>query len=198
MSAWEQHLERLVNGTVQLGPRHWRWLWESKAGRTIIARLAITAGAGWAMYRLAGQWPWLWAVAVLLVLAKGYLSMADGEQPEDAEPEPEPVAFDPVWTREAMRTELLHSLRTLADGYANVHLSRVHSEWIDRGLIDESRELTEFRTFAESLGIPVRDSVKAGGSTRIGVRIADLPEPDPQPAAETAPPAVPDDLLQDW
>lgn len=197
MSGWERHLERAVNGTVQLGPRGWRWLWESKAGRTIIARLAATAFAGWAMYRLAGQWPWLWGVAVALVIVQGYRG-AEEQQDGEVEDADAPAPLAPALTRAAMRTELIATIRRLAEHRAGVHLAAVHADWLDRGLLDEGRSLSEFREFVESLGLVVVDSVKTRGATRIGVHVADLPGAAPAPAAATPPPAVSDDLFQDW
>lgn len=199
MSRWERHLERMVNGTVQLGPRGWHWLWESKAGRTVIRRLAVTLIAAWAMYRLAGQWPWLWAVAVLLVLAQGYRSAAEDDVPDELELEDDAEDADLFagWTREELLAALAETVVRLADGRAGVHLDRVREDWIERDLIQPC-DLSDFRVFAEAQGLPVRDSVKALGTTRIGVRVAELPQAAVEPAAETPPPAAPDDLFQDW
>lgn len=192
MSAWERHLARMVNGTVQLGPRHWHWLWESKEGRTVIARLFLTVGAGWAMYRLAGAWPWLWGAAVVLVLVRGYRS-AEEEELAGAEEAEDEVSEDgePELSPDDIRQLLIDSIRHLADGRAGIHLEELRTDWLDDGL---DMDLSEFRRWVESHGLHVDDSVKSRGKTRIGIRLAALPAE----AAATPPPVAPDDLFQDW
>lgn len=203
MSGWERHLARMVNGTVQIGPRRWRWLWESKDGRTIIARLAATVAWGWALYRLGGQWHWLWGAAIVAVLFQAYRGAEDEpeevEQPEgdDLEPEPELPPAPPAPT-EASRQLIVDSVLHLAAGYANVHLCDLadHME-AEQWCVD----LSEFRRWVEAHDVPTRDSVKSRGITRSGIRVADLPQPPPDEVAETPPPplpVLPPDALQDW
>lgn len=208
MNALQRACVRSINGTIQIGGRCWRWPWEPDPepedgedveplgfwGRT--RRCGLLLAAGFAAYRLSLYWPWLAPLGVAVVMIYGYREAmpipAAAARPQEITP------LVPALTRAAMRAELIDTIRSLADGLKNVHLADVHAQWLDRGLVDAGRTLTEFRAFAESLGIPVRDSVKARGNTRIGVRVADLPPTDPEPAAETPPPAIPGDRLQDW
>lgn len=207
MSNIERHVERAVNGTFQIGPRLFRWPAHSEGARQFLARVLALAAGAWTAWRLGNQWPWLWALMVAAAVIAGYtLADTPAKAAEEDEEESGPVEDDPeLETAEEdrprpspaeIRQILIDSVRDLAGERQGVHLDQMHAVWSLEG--DLGMDLSEFRRWVEQHGIPVRDSLKASGKTRIGIHLADLPRRPPTEPTATTPPAVPDDLLQDW
>jgi hypothetical protein len=195
---------RTINGLLQGGTRLWHWTWETAEGRERIRqtgrRVLGVATVGYSLYRLAGRWHWIGAAAVAVALVLAYRSgdPAAEEDPDPTEEEPDDVEAEP--SVEELRDALIATVRELAGPDRGVHLYRVHQHW-QRPDAPPST-LSEFRQNVEHLGIPVRDSLKAGGTTRIGIHLDDLPPASSSNAADAQPagppPAVPKDLFQDW
>jgi hypothetical protein len=194
---------RTINGAIQIGARLWRWPWETKEGRERLRRAIALVAAGWSLYRLAGRWHWIGEVAVGVALICAYRVADEVVVDQQAEDEEISSKLDgiPEPTVEQLQAALIETIRTLGDGSNGVHLDRILIGWQEAGLADPDMTLSEFRQTIEHLGIPVRSSLKVSGVVRIGVHLDDLPKPqvsDPGQPPDTTPPAVPDDLFQDW
>ena len=175
---------------MQIGWRIARWPWEEKAWRERAGRLAIQAFGGWAVWRLAEAYPIVPEVALGWWLIAAYRA-ADAEEDENearAEAEQRELHQEQqerqglivgADTIVQLREALADTVRELAGGATGVHLDRVLLAWQIRGLVERDRTLSEFREFVEACGIPVRASLKVGGVVRIGVHLADLPDPSP-------------------
>lgn len=175
MTRRQRVADRISRGSVQIGWRIARWPWEQKAWRERAGRLAVQGFSGWAVWRLAEAFPVVPEAALGWWLIAAYRA-ADAE--EEAEPEVL-VEQKPEPSREQLRGTLIHTIRTLAAGGNGVHLDRVFIGWQKAGLADTTMTLSEFREFVEAFGIPVRSSLKVRGLVRIGVHLADLPDPSP-------------------
>jgi hypothetical protein len=168
--------DRISRGSVQIGWRIARWPWEQKAWRERAGRLAVQGFSGWAVWRLAEAFPVVPEAALAWWLIAAYRA-ADAED-DEAELE-DVIEQRPEPSREQLRDTLLHTVRTLAAGGNGVHLDRVFIGWQRAGMADTTMTLSEFREFVEDCGIPVRSSLKVRGIVRIGVHLADLPDPSP-------------------
>lgn len=210
MSA-ERHLERAVNGTVQIGPNLARWPGKGKGWR-IPGRVVALGVAVFAAWRLGHQWPWLWALMIAGVLGVGYWlgefttepepapeeELADVEPGEQLPPAPDPAPQHPELTWDQERQLIIDAVRHLAAGYANVHLADLYAYMDGPAMY---MDLSEFRVWVRVHNVPTRDSVKARGLTRVGIRVADLQQPRWDPPEDTPPPpfpVLPPDALQDW
>lgn len=201
VAAWQQAVTRTVVGTGRLGGRRLRWIWETEAGRArlgqIVARTIGTAFLVYTFIRFGTYWPWVGVAEIVGVLWYGYAKAQleeeqlaeDGDEPEPEEPTA-PAASMPA--APDVRRLIIDSVRHLAGQRQGVHLEQLHAYWSLHG--DLGMDLSEFRRWVEAHGVPVRNSLKASGTTRIGIHLADLPTE----AAATPPPLVPDDLFQDW
>lgn len=198
---WQQTVTRAFIGTGQVVGRL-RWIWETEDGRVrfrrIIGRTLATAFGLWSAYALGAHWPWVGAAELIALLCYGHAKarIEEAEAAEQADDDPAQPASRTMPTPAEIRQLLIDSVRHLAGQRQGVHLDQMHTVWSLEG--DLGMDLTEFRRWIESHGIPVRDSLKASGKVRIGIHLDDLPAASPGPAAETTPPVVPDDLLQDW
>ncbi|MFC1410491.1 hypothetical protein ACEZCY_14625 [Streptacidiphilus sp. N1-12] len=199
MNGFQRVVVRALNGTVQIGGRCWRWPWENTKGRQRIGRLLALAFGCWALFRLSTFWPAFGALALAGLLILGYwqaLPMPIGESEAEDETEPEAADEPPMLSPAETRQLIIDSARHLAGERQGVHLEQMHAYWSTEG--DLGMDLSEFRRWVEQHGVPVRDSLKVSGKTRIGIHLGDLPSIAPRPAAAPPPPTVPDDLLQDW
>lgn len=199
MNLLQRTIVRTINGTLQIGARLWRWPWETKEGRERLRRVVALAAAAWALYRLAGRWHWIGEVAVGVALICAYRTADPVVDEDDASSNLDEALPEP--TVEQLQAALIETIRTLGNGNNGVHLDRILAGWQHAGLADPDMTLTEFRQSVEHLGIPVRSSLKVSGIVRIGVHLDDLPKPqvsDTGHLPDTTPPAVPDDLFQDW
>lgn len=202
--SWEHTVARACIGTGQTVGRV-RWIWEKAEGRArlglIVSRGLTTAFGLWSAGALALHWPWVGAAEIIALLFYGH-AKAEIEEAEQAEAEPEaddaeqPATARPMPSPAEIRELLINGIRHLAGQRQGVHLDQLHTVWSLEG--DLQMDLSEFRRWVEAHGIPVRDSLKAGGKTRIGVHLDDLPAAAPPTGLPTPPPVVPDDLLQDW
>ncbi|MEY9837426.1 hypothetical protein [Streptacidiphilus sp. EB103A] len=199
---WEQTVTRAFIGTRQTAGRV-RWIWEKEDGRRrlgrMVSRSLTTAFGLWSAYALGTHWPWVGAAEIIALLCYGHAKarLEETELPEAAEDEQaedaaQPVTARPMPSPAEIRQLLIDSVRHLAGERQGVHLDQLHAVWSLDG--DLEMDLSEFRRWVEAHGVPVRDSLKASGKTRIGIHLSDLPAS----AAETPPPVVPDELLQDW
>ena len=176
---------RVYDGSIQIGWRVGRWPWQdpNKGERAVRAvLLAAVVGVLWwvgqAVPRVAGLLMLGWVVAAFRA-GEAEEEAAGDDQAETASNLDEVSAP----TRADLLADLVDTITQLAGTGRGVHLNLVYRNWLDRGLIRDERTLSQFRRFAEDLGVPVRDSLKVAGKVGIGVRLADLPGP----AAATPP-----------
>lgn len=201
---WEDTVSRAFIGTGQRAGRV-RWIWEKAEGRSrlgLIVGRSLSVGFGlWSAGALALHWPWVGVAEVIALLWYGH-AKAEIEEAEQAEAELEAddaeqlAAARPMPTPAEIRQLLINSVRHLAGERQGVHLDQLHAVWSLEG--DLEMDLSEFRRWVEAHGVPVRDSLKASGKTRIGVHLSDLPAGAAPTGPAAPPPVVPDDLLQDW
>ncbi|MFC1434280.1 hypothetical protein ACEZDB_26935 [Streptacidiphilus sp. N1-3] len=168
---------RIYDGSIQIGWRVGRWPWQDphkgeQAVRTVLlaAAVAVLWWVGQAVPRVAGIALVAWAVAAFR--AGEAEEEAAGEEAGDGAGE----QLVPAPTRADLLADLVDTITQLAGTGRGVHLSLVYRNWLDRGLIRDERTLSQFRRFAEDLGVPVRDSLKVAGKVGIGVRLDDLPD----------------------
>lgn len=177
--------------------------------------------AAWSLYRLSAQWHWIGGAIITILLICGYregfvnepeqqpTATGDAEllaEPEHQEQEQGPLTAEPEaehltpaeqFIRD--RQLIVDSVHYLAAGYTNVHLADLAAHM---DAADWCADLSEFRTWVHLHKVPTRDSVKARGMTRVGIRVSDLllppflaePEETPPPPL----PVLPPDALQDW
>jgi hypothetical protein len=202
--SWEHTVTRAFIGTGQTA-RRVRWIWETEKGRArfgqIISRSLCVAFGLWSAGTLALHWPWVGAAEIIALLSYGHAKaqLEEAEQAEaelEAEDAEQPVTTRPMPTPAELRQLLIDSVRHLAGERQGVHLDQLHTVWSLDG--DLGMDLSEFRRWVEAHGVPVRDSLKVSGKTRIGIHLSDLPAVAAATGASTPPPVVPDDLLQDW
>ena len=94
--------------------------------------------------------------------------------------------------RPAALDAMVEALRA-GDNPSSIHRpGRAARARIDRarkqvaGLVGAGRTLSDFRRMCVHVGVPVRDSLKVAGVNRIGIHLADLPDPSP-PEPQDAP-----------
>ncbi len=173
---------RIYDGSIVVGWRIARWPWERKAWRERAGRLGIQAFSGWAVWRLAETFPIVPEAALGWWIIAAYRAAEDDEYDEDQDEEEGLIVG--AHTIAQLREALADTVRELAGTATGVHLDRVLFDWKARGLVSRDRTLSEFREFVEVCGIPVRASLKVGGVVRIGVHLADLPNPSPTDHAD--------------
>ncbi|GAA3718128.1 hypothetical protein [Streptomyces tremellae] len=149
--------------------------WRAAVGPLL--RLALLAAAAYAVWAVVRALPWLlwlltgWWVAVAWRAGR---TSADGRS--EAEPAPAPGG-----SREAV-VELLADLIGDRPG---VHLSALLAHLQERGH-GEGWKVADLRARLETLGVPVRRSVKVARKVAYGVHREDLPERSPAAPAEPA------------
>ncbi|MFJ3834460.1 hypothetical protein ACIPY6_02965 [Streptomyces sp. NPDC090054] len=174
--AYRTYVQRLA-AWIAAGRRSDLDGWQAALGSWL--RMAVLAGAGYAVFRLVRGTPWtMWILVVGWLAAAwraGKTPRGKDEPPAEEEPEPEeePLA----------EADLAEAVRILAAGGHGAHLKALAEH-----LSEETGKpwtTAAVRAACTAAGIPVTDSVRQPGrSVSTGVRLADLPGPSPSPSSE--------------
>jgi hypothetical protein len=185
---------RTATGTLQLGGRRWRWIWEKKKGRAkigrTIARILGSSFACFAAYRIGSTWPLAGGAIICAVLARGYAKADQSEQPQT---EPEDQGEPEIeLTPEEIVLQLVVDLIGDAPG---IHLDTLLTQLQQ---VPDWAAMTrdELRLVLHAAGCPIRRALRVGQRTGIaGVHrddaqaaldaLAEDPTPLPPPGLDT-------------
>lgn len=174
---------RIGDGSAQIGWRIARWPWTDQGWRARTGRSIWMVFLGFALWQITQHYPPAMAVVVIWFLVKAY-RVGTATIAKDAQDDTEPVPLTAWHYREANRLELIDTVLRLADNGLAVHLDTVFADFAERDLVSPGRTLSDFRRMCDQVGIPVRDSVKVAGRTRIGIHLNDLPDHSPADSQE--------------